>query len=124
MTRTVTDAALVLASIAGKDPLDKFTNSQPPKIPDYVAALRKDALKGARIGVPRTVFLNQTITGLRDAEIAAFETALKTIRELGATVVDADMPSAAEIVASNDEWAVLEVDFKVCFCKGSVRARI
>ena len=43
-----------------------------------------------------------------------FETALQTIRGLRATVVDpANLPSADEIAASNNETVVLNTDFKV-----------
>ena len=45
-----------------------------------------------------------------------FEAALDTLRKLGATVVDpADLPSAEEIVTSNNENIVLDTDFKVRF---------
>ena len=48
------------------------------------------------------------------ASLLQFEAALKTIKALGATVVDpADLPSAQEIVRSNNETFVLNVDFKV-----------
>lgn len=115
MTRSLADAAAVLTVIAGKDRLDNYTLAQPTKVPDYTKALKKDALHGKRIGVPRKVFLNQTITGLTDAEIEAFEGALTTLKKLGATVVDnADLPSAEEIVTSDAEGTVLNVDFKVC----------
>jgi amidase len=43
-----------------------------------------------------------------------FEEALNTMRKLGATVIDpADLPSAEDIVSSNDENVVLDTDFKV-----------
>ncbi|KAJ7837915.1 amidase signature enzyme [Mycena leptocephala] len=88
ITRSVTDAAIVLSIIAGKDPNDNFTLAQPPVIPDFTKALNKNALKGKRIGVPA--------------------------RSAGATIVDpADLPSADEFVTSNNETVVLEVDFKV-----------
>jgi amidase len=113
MCRSVADAAAVLSVIAGFDPLDNYTSAA-PKIPDYTKALKTDALKGKRIGVPRKVFLNPKYTGLTQAELDAFEGALKTIQSLGATVVDnADLPSALEIVNSNNETVVLNVDFKV-----------
>ena len=45
-----------------------------------------------------------------------FEEALNTLRKLGAIVVDpADIPTAQEIVSSNDENIVLDTDFKVSF---------
>ncbi|KAJ6469167.1 amidase signature enzyme [Mycena vitilis] len=114
MTRSLTDAAIVLSVIAGKDPNDNFTLAQPPIVPDFTQALNKDAFKGKRIGVPRRVFLNESISGNDPSIGAAFEEALLTIQALGATVVDpADLPSAEELVASNNETIVLDVEFKV-----------
>ncbi|KAF8653648.1 hypothetical protein AX16_003800 [Volvariella volvacea WC 439] len=114
MTRSVTDAALVLSIIAGKDRNDNFTLAQPDKIPDYTKALKKDALKGKRIGVPRHVFLNDSITKNDPSVGVTFEKALKTIKDLGATIVDpADMPSADEMLVSKNESLVMHVEFKV-----------
>ena len=114
LTRSMTDAAIVLSIIAGKDPNDNFTLAQPPIVPDFTQALNKNALRGKRIGVPRKVFLNDTITGNDPSVNVAFEQALNVIRSLGATVVDpADLPSAEEIAVSNNETIVLNVDFKV-----------
>lgn len=116
MARSITDAAIVLSLIAGKDPNDNFTLAQPPIVPDYTKALNPNALVGARIGVPRKVFLDGsdlTGNGSESAIGLAFEKALDVIRELGATVVDpADLPSAEEIARSNNETVVLDTDFK------------
>jgi amidase len=110
----MTDAAIVLSIIAGKDPNDNFTLAQPDRVPDYTQALTKDALRGKRIGVPRHVFLNNSISGDDPSVNVQFEKALDVIRSLGATVVDpADIPSADEIIRSNNETIVLDVDFKV-----------
>ncbi|KIJ35770.1 hypothetical protein M422DRAFT_180252 [Sphaerobolus stellatus SS14] len=114
IVRSVSDAAAVLNVIAGKDPADNFTLAQPAVLPDYTKALNKNAMKGKRIGVPRRAFLNDTITGNDPSVNVAFEAALNVMRSLGATVVDpADLPSADEIVVSNNETIVLDVDFKV-----------
>ncbi|KAJ7120181.1 amidase signature enzyme [Mycena epipterygia] len=114
ITRSLTDAAIVLSIIAGKDPNDNFTLAQPPVVPDFTKALNKNALKGKRIGVPRRVFLNDSITGNDPSINVAFEKALLTMKALGATIVDpADLPSAEEFVTSNNETIVLNVDFKV-----------
>ncbi|GAW08058.1 amidase signature enzyme [Lentinula edodes] len=116
MARSITDAAIVLSLIAGKDPNDNFTLAQPPIVPDYTKALNPNALVGARIGVPRKVFLDGsdlTGNGSESAIGLAFEKALDVIRDLGATVVDpADLPSAEEIARSNNETVVLDTDFK------------
>ncbi|KAF9078324.1 amidase signature enzyme [Rhodocollybia butyracea] len=112
LCRSMTDAAIVLSVIAGKDPNDNFTLAQPNVVPDYTQALNKGALVGKRIGVPREVFLNPN--GTDPSVLAAFEEALDTIRSLGATVVDpANLPSAQQIAASKNETVVLDVDFKI-----------
>ncbi|KAF9027405.1 amidase signature enzyme [Hymenopellis radicata] len=114
MTRSLTDAAIVLSIIAGPDPNDNFTLAQPTPVPDYTQALVKTALNGKRIGVPRRVFLDPKITGLDQSVFAAFEGALDVMRQLGATVVDpADLPSAEEFVRDGNETMVLDTDFKV-----------
>ncbi|KAJ7906225.1 amidase signature enzyme [Mycena leptocephala] len=114
MTRSLTDAAIVLSVIAGKDPNDNFTLAQPPVVPDFTKALNKNALKGKRIGVPRRVFLNDSMTENDPSIGVAFEEALITIKALGATVVDpTDLPSADEFIASGTRTRVLNVDFKV-----------
>ena len=120
MTRSVADSAIVLSIIAGKDPNDNFTLAQPSPVPDYTKALNKNALRGARIGVPRRVFLNDTITGNDPFVNQVFEQAIKTIRSLGATIVDpADLPSADEMVKSDNETIVLNTDFKVSHLKST-----
>ena len=54
MTRTVTDAAMLLDVIAGYDPNDPVTAYTAGQVPDsYVAGLDVDSLRGARIGVVR-----------------------------------------------------------------------
>ncbi|KAK1220636.1 hypothetical protein PQX77_016587 [Marasmius sp. AFHP31] len=112
MTRSVSDAAIVLSVVAGKDPNDNFTVAQPAVVPDYTKALNLNALQGKRIGVPRQVFLQERLIG--PGVIDVFEEALETIRELGATVVDpANLPSAQEILVSDNETIVLDTDFKV-----------
>ncbi len=109
MARSVTDAAVILSVIAGRDPRDNFTLAQPPVVPDYTKALKKDALRGTRLGVPRKFF-----DGVNSDVVAAFNSSLATMRALGATIVDpADFPDFDEFVASNNETIVLNVDFKV-----------
>jgi amidase len=57
ITRTVTDAALLLDVMAGYDPADPvtaFSNGRMPR--SYAQLLNRDALKGARIGVMTNLF--------------------------------------------------------------------
>ncbi|KAG1740449.1 amidase signature domain-containing protein [Suillus paluster] len=108
MCRSVTDATLLLKSISGPDPRDEATLHQPGIVPDYMQALDKNALKGARLGVPRAF--------IRDVKTMeeTFNSSLDVFRALGAEIVDpADFPDADELVASIAEDRVLDVDFKV-----------
>jgi aspartyl-tRNA(Asn)/glutamyl-tRNA(Gln) amidotransferase subunit A len=89
---TVKDAALVLQTIAGRDERDATTADV--EVPDYVANLGGD-LKGARIGVPREL-LGEGI----DADVRAkVEEAVNAYRELGAEIVDVELPHAKYSIA-------------------------
>ena len=86
MTRTVTDLAVLLDAIAGPDAADPATQRAAGHIaPTYTAALKKDALKGARLGVLRQVFTAK-ITDPRI--IANFEKTLAELRAAGAIIVE------------------------------------
>jgi Asp-tRNA(Asn)/Glu-tRNA(Gln) amidotransferase A subunit family amidase len=86
MARTVADAAAVLQVIAGEDPDDPVTGvSRDRSVPDYLAALNHDGLRGARIAVLRQAYEGPT----NDSEvIAAFDRAVADLRRAGATVLD------------------------------------
>lgn len=81
MTRTVTDAAVVLSAIAGSDPADRGTAAAKPE--DYTKYLDRNALAGARIGVPRKGWF-----GLNRNMDAIAEAALRDLAKLGAVLVD------------------------------------
>ncbi|GIW17018.1 MAG: amidase [Tepidiforma sp.] len=101
ITRTVEDAAILLAAIAGYDPADFAT--VPVPVPDYRAALIPD-IRGLRIGVPRDQFF-----GLLDPEVlVAVEEALETLRGLGAAVEDVDAGFTREQVIS--AWRLVNVE--------------
>src|SRR6202044_199629 len=78
----VATAARVLGAIAGADPADPATRDADAHITDYLAALKPDALKGARIGVLRFA------TGWSAATDKVFEQALSVLKAQGATLVD------------------------------------
>ena len=83
MTRTVADAALLFAALCGADAADPATAAAPALVPGPLPA---DALKGARLGVARAYF-----TGFDEAD-ALIERHLARLRELGAEVVEAELP--------------------------------
>ena len=89
MTWTVEDAALMLQVIAGHDPKDPTSSHEP--VPDYSAALQTD-LKGVRVGVPRHYFFAEDV-GLDEDTANAVAQGIQTLKELGATVQDVEIPS-------------------------------
>jgi amidase len=104
MTRSVADAALLLAAIAGVDPDDAATNAAPGKPADFAAALRADGLRGRRIGVARNFFGNNPAV---DAVIAA---ELAILAAQGATLVDVQVPNADKY--GDSELEVLLSEFR------------
>lgn len=86
LARSVADAATVFQVIVGEDPDDSVTAaSRGRPAEDYVAALRSDGLKGARIGVLHQAYDTPTA----DPEVlAVFRSALEDLRRSGAEVVD------------------------------------
>lgn len=83
--QTSKDAAQVLGVIAGRDKHD--STSADVEVPDYVKTLDND-IKGKKIGVPRALFGE----GL-DAEVkAAVENGIENFRNLGAEIVEVELP--------------------------------
>ena len=78
----VTTAARVLGVIAGTDAADAATKDADAHLSDYLAALKPDALRGARIGVLRFA------TGWSVPTDKVFEQALAVLRAQGATLVE------------------------------------
>lgn len=107
MTRTVTDAAILLGVLAGADPRDEATvSSRVSANTDYTRFLDANGLKGARLGVARKKY-----TGYNTHADAAFEHALRRMSELGAVIVDpADIATAGQF--DDAEYEVLLYEFK------------
>jgi len=64
MTRTVTDAAIMMGALesASPDPNDPATTTcTPPPGRDYTKFLRGEGLKGARIGIPRAFYYDRLV---------------------------------------------------------------
>ena len=85
LTKTVKDAAVMLRTIAGRDPMDSTSADLP--VPDYVAELDKP-VKGMKVGVAKEYFGE----GL-DAELrSAIEAAIQKLAKLGCEIVEVSLP--------------------------------
>jgi len=91
VTRTVADTAAALQVIAGDDPDDPVTATSRGHVDsNYAAALQRDGLKGARLGVLHQAYDTPTL----DKEVdAVFGRAIGELRNLGADIID---PAAVE----------------------------
>jgi amidase len=86
MARSVADVAILLDAIVGGDPEDPATDRAQAHIAaTYTTALRKDALKGARLGVLRQIFRPE-VTDSR--VIAHFRATLAELKVAGGEIVD------------------------------------
>ncbi len=87
MTVDVEDAALLLGTVAGHDPLDSTSADVP--VPDYAASLRSFDWKGRRVARPKEFFTGEGL----DPEVARCADAfLEKLASLGAEIVDVSMP--------------------------------
>jgi aspartyl-tRNA(Asn)/glutamyl-tRNA(Gln) amidotransferase subunit A len=95
LTRSVGDAAAVLAVIAGEDPAD--ATSAPEPVPDYASALEQGGgdIRNSRIGVPWSL-LEQ---GVEPDVRRAIDAALQVLQARGATLVNVDLPHARHAIA-------------------------
>lgn len=109
MTRTVRDAAILLNVLAAKDPLDPATRRLRRPV-DYGAGLSRDAMKGARIGVPNDPLdpLNDFYYGkLAPRWAKTMADAIKVMEDLGAVIIRASMPTLGWIGGPGTTMTVL-----------------
>jgi amidase len=142
MTRTVTDAAIMMGALESPSPDSNDPATQactPPPGRDYTKFLNADGLKGARIGIPRAYYYNRitltgdqsgrpegigvttTITagrgGLNAEQARVMADAIAVLKQQGAIVIDpADVPSLAA-KDPKDNFAAWD------FCSGADQAK-
>jgi aspartyl-tRNA(Asn)/glutamyl-tRNA(Gln) amidotransferase subunit A len=85
LAKTVKDAAIVLRTIAGRDPMDSTSADVP--VPDYVAECDKP-VRGMKIGVAKEYFGE----GLDDEVRQAVEAAIDKLKSLGCEIVPVSLP--------------------------------
>jgi amidase len=107
MTRTVTDAAILLNALAGIDSRDSATAASRGKSsPDYTRFLDPDGLKGARLGIAREKFF-----GYSDITDKLIDDAIAVMKDRGAIIVDpANIATAGKF--DDTEYEVLLYEFK------------
>jgi aspartyl-tRNA(Asn)/glutamyl-tRNA(Gln) amidotransferase subunit A len=86
LTRDVSDAALLLAILQGKDPCDSTSVGleQAPRLPD------REDLSGLRFAVPAELASDAIEAGVREV----FEATLATIERLGGEIAEVPLPHA------------------------------
>jgi len=90
MARKVEDVAAMFQALSGPDSRDPRTSSRPLK---PYTLVRKNALRGLKIGLDPDFGLNDAEPPMR----AVMNAALATLRELGATLVTVRFPDRAEL---------------------------
>ena len=85
LAKTVKDAAIVLRTIAGRDPMD--STSAKVAVPDYVVELDKP-VRGMKLGMAKEYFGE----GLDDEVRQAVEAAIDKLKRLGCEIVPVSLP--------------------------------
>ncbi|MBB5936573.1 amidase [Streptomyces zagrosensis] len=98
LTRTVQDAALVLAALTGHDSRDPASLRTGPAS-DVLPA--DGGLRGLRVGVPATYYFERVTPEVE----AAVRGAIERLRELGAELVEVDIPMARYVLATH--WGLM-----------------
>jgi aspartyl-tRNA(Asn)/glutamyl-tRNA(Gln) amidotransferase subunit A len=85
ITKDVTDAAIVLQSIAGQDPFDSTSANVP--VPNYQESLNHD-IKGVKIGIPKEYFPEELDPNVKEVILKA----VNDLEKQGAIVEECSMP--------------------------------
>jgi aspartyl-tRNA(Asn)/glutamyl-tRNA(Gln) amidotransferase subunit A len=122
MTRTVTDAALMLQVVAGHDRHDPTTRTA--VVPDYSVALTRD-IEGARLGIPQGFYFEHLDAEVRDSVRAA----IQTLERAGAQVEEVSLPltkyaaAAGRIISLTESAEIHEKFLKTRFADYSPEVR-
>jgi len=92
ITKTVTDAALIMNAIAGQDAFDSTT--VPREVPDFTRNLQK-GIGGLRVGVPKEFFGE----GLEREVEERVRASIGILRDAGATIHEISLPHAEYALA-------------------------
>lgn len=98
LTRNVGDSAVVMAAMSGHDRRDPASVDRPR--PDWTEDLG-GSVKGTKIGIPTNLYNERVQQETWDASMAAAD----TLKQLGAELVDVEIPYADKVTAV--EWAIM-----------------
>jgi aspartyl-tRNA(Asn)/glutamyl-tRNA(Gln) amidotransferase subunit A len=94
ITKTVTDAAIMLNALAGHDPLD--STSADREVPDFTKSAKKKDIKKLTVGVPEEYFAE----GL-DPEVAEkVQDAIQVLEKIGGKIQAVTLPSTERAIAT------------------------
>jgi aspartyl-tRNA(Asn)/glutamyl-tRNA(Gln) amidotransferase subunit A len=96
LTRDVTDAALLLGQMVGRDACDATSL----EFPESIATPSAERLDGVRLGVPRELRGDGSDVGIEPGVREAFERTLVLAEELGATLVEIELPHAPHALSA------------------------
>nr|QEO74272.1 amidase [uncultured bacterium] len=107
LARSIADLAIMLDATVGADPADASTKESAGHIPaSYRSALRAGILKGARIGIVRSLVGSAP----EDQEVGnAVQRALDALKPAGAEVIDAAIPGLEELLR---DGSLISAEFK------------
>ncbi|MER5889698.1 amidase [Streptomyces sp. NPDC001941] len=98
VTRSVQDAALVLEALAGPDPGDPASL---PVVPGRYAPGAGEDLVGMRVGVPRNYYFDHVAPDVEEA----VRDGIAALRDLGAQIVDVEVPMTRHVQAV--QWGLM-----------------
>ena len=106
MARNVSDAAILLGALAGVDSSDPETEkAEKFYLSDYTGFLKKDSLKGKRIGVEKNHFSGN------ERVVSLFKSAVQVLKSQGAEIIELEVFKSFQEAASG-ETTVLQYEFK------------
>ena len=100
LARSVADLAVMLDATAGEDPADAVTNGAGAHVPkSYAGSLQAGALKGARIGVLRSLFA--VVPDDAEGKLV-YDKVLAGLRDAGAEVIEVAIPGLADMLTDSN----------------------
>ncbi len=125
MARVVEDTAHMLQAIAGHDPKDPTSSTQP--VNDYASALRED-IKGMVVGVPRD-YIDECAPRTDPIVLKLVDKAIDELKSLGARIEQIKVPIlplatiANAVIYYNEFWAAHKSDAAWVLKNGAAQRR-